>query len=91
MSSGDSPRAAWPVACVLTIAGCGGGSTDSMSPTPSAMGGTSNASPAASMPLPGNTSGPYTLQGDVFAVETGPISHAAVNLWIQEPKFGYSY
>jgi len=34
----------------------------------------------------------YTLEGEVFAFETGPIPNASVNLWVQlESGSGYSY
>jgi hypothetical protein len=33
----------------------------------------------------------YTVTGDVFSARADPIANAQVNIWVQQPRFGYSY
>jgi hypothetical protein len=41
--------------------------------------------------LPFALFGPHTIEGEVFAFETGVIRRASVNLWVQQSQQGYSY
>jgi hypothetical protein len=43
------------------------------------------------VPNPTATSGGHTVEGEVFAFETGVIADAPINLWVQQSNFGYSY
>jgi hypothetical protein len=42
-------------------------------------------------PFPAPVSGPHTVQGDIFDAQAGRIGGVDVNLWVEQPRFGYSY
>jgi hypothetical protein len=75
---------AWLTAAWLCA--CDGGSEQSAVPS------ASGPPPAMPMPSPGRAiSGPHTIEGLVFDPYTGPVADAAINVWVDQSQFGYSY
>src|SRR4030095_14381843 len=70
----------------LICIGCGSGAPTSPSPVSSA------APPGISpSPFPVPPSRPYTVTGNIFDTQGGPVANVSVNIWIQQERSGYSY
>lgn len=85
MKPNTAPLRAAAVMLPLTLLiACGSGSGVPASPAVPLSQGTP-------VPSPAPPSGPYTVEGEVFAFATGMIGNANIDLWVQQDRFGYSY
>lgn len=86
------PRAAILLSLAL-LGACSSGSegpSPAAAPAPQGPTAPAPATPATS-PSPVPTSQLHTVHGEVFAFETGMVGDAAINFWVQQGGFGYSY
>ena len=70
--------------CLLLLAACGGGAGAEGSS--GSIGDPNSQPPEPTQPPP-----EFVVRGDVFSFDTGMITNADINVWVQEPGFGYSY